>query len=136
MVTEEEIRTNPTDCSRNVFLSMFVCVRASGVYVCVCRCVLLSCALRLMCTHQTQNQKVTKPAGIKWDWSERKAREVCEIQASLLYRFNAKTVAMATHSSPAVSGFHSPPPLALLADKVYRRPPTPSDYDMFFPMEC
>lgn len=40
------------------------------------------------------------------------------------------------HSSPALSSFHSPPPLALLADKVYRHPPTPSDYDMFSLMEC
>lgn len=33
------------------------------------------------------------------------------------------------HSSPAVSRFHSPPPFALLADKVHRQPPTPSSWD-------
>lgn len=33
------------------------------------------------------------------------------------------------HSSPTVSAFPSPPPLALLADKVYMHPPTPDDYD-------
>lgn len=47
------------------------------------------------------------------------------------YRFNAKTVAIATQQSRCNRLSLSPPPLALLTGKVYRHP-TPSDYDMFF----
>lgn len=38
---------------------------------------------------------------------------------------------MATQQSHCKRLSPSPPPLAPLADKVYRHPPTPSDYDVF-----
>lgn len=68
-------------------------------------------------------------------WEEKKQGN-CTKSKNLIFIDSMQRQSPWQHSSPVLSSFHSPPPLTLLADKVYRQPPTPSHYDMFSVMGC